>query len=408
MQDLLIEHQTAIPRSTEVVLKDDLQEAPAEGTQLSDLSPDVLALLEKTPDGRIPSVVYSSKAGSVSISNHKDVAAFQSAYQGIANSDRQKSSCVPIPGNLNGGDVAGCIAEYNEKYNLCNFSVYEGTGVVKVFSLSARQLNQAVKLLGDELNHLAFSNTPTTFEISSGRLLTLKKADIVQEEVEVIVNAANERLIHGGGVAGAIDRASHGSVQAHSNVHVQNHGCVPVGGLAITYAGGALKCKHVFHVVGPTNACSPNECRRILQHVIRSTLCTAEKYDILSIAFPAVSAGIFSVDKEIVSQSIIDAILHFRYTKAPPVLHDIRIVIIDKPTHQTFAHYFSKKIQGPLAIGGSSASVSVATDRSLTSESFKNTSPPATSSQSGASSPAPIIDAVRQNIKYGKHDMRLV
>ena len=254
MQGLLIERQpalgtppaTAISRSTEVVLKDDLQEAYAEGTQLSDLSPDVLALLEKTPEGRIPSVVYSSKAGSVSILNHKDVAAFQSAYQGIVNSDRQKSSCVPIPGNLNGGDVAGCIAEYNEKYNLCNFSIYECTGVVKVFSLSARQLDQAVTLLGDELNHLAFSNTPTTFEISSGRLLTLKKAHIVQEEVEVIVNAANERLIHGGGVAGAIDRASHGSVQAHSNVHVQKHGCVPVGGLAITYAGGALSASMCY------------------------------------------------------------------------------------------------------------------------------------------------------------------
>ena len=83
---------------------------------------------------------------------------------------------------------------------------------------------------------------------------------------------------------------------------------------------------------------------------IRNTLKAAEKYNISSIAIPALSIGIFGVSKDLVARSITDAILGFNFSKPFPVLSDIRIVIIDEPTHSCFASYFKQKTcfpQGP-------------------------------------------------------------
>ena len=62
------------------------------------------------------------------------------------------------------------------------------------------------------------------FLLSDDRKLTLKKADIVKEDDDMIVNPANKRLLHGGGVAGALNRASNGQLQKHSSRYVQKKG----------------------------------------------------------------------------------------------------------------------------------------------------------------------------------------
>ena len=61
-----------------------------------------------------------------------------------------------------------------------------------------------------------------------------------------------------------------------------------------------------------------------------------------SIALPALGCGIFDVSKDLMVRSIIDAIIRFKYSKPPPVLSDIRIVIYDEPTHSCFAHYITQ------------------------------------------------------------------
>ena len=185
-------------------------------------------------------------------------------------------------------------------------------------------------------------------KICSHRVLTLKQSDIVAENVEVIVNAANEQLIHGSGMAGALNKASGGGLQVVSYDYITASGPVQMGDVAVTGSGGgALKCKHVYHVVGPrAREYSPMDCRRLIEQIVKKVLVTAEKYGILSIAFPAISSGVFGVDKELVAEVIIDTIINHQFTRRPPVLGDIRIVISDIPTFDCFAKYFNQRKKG--------------------------------------------------------------
>ena len=324
----------------------------------SNLSPEVLALLAKIPEGDLPGVLYRPKDGTVNIESRSKeeledrISRFQTAYQGILGARKLKVEPVEVPPALDDAIAEQITASFNKQYNQCVFIYYAEPRVVKVVSTSSRQFDQAKKLLVEALASrpdpsvgakVEFSHKEEVIALPGGRKLTLKKANIVEEEVDVIVNAANSRLQHGGGVAGAINDASRGSVQKYSNAYVSQRGEIPVGQVAVTHAGGALKCKQVVHAVGPDRSHSYRECEHLLTQVINSTLSRVEKANNTSIAIPAISSGIFGVNKELVARCIVDAILSFRFTKALPALSDIRIVIIDKATYSCFARYFVQK-----------------------------------------------------------------
>jgi hypothetical protein len=74
--------------------------------------------------------------------------------------------------------------------------------------------------------------------------------DLTRQDVDVVVNAANEHLQHGGGVAAALARAGGAAVREESDAHVATHGPVEPGSAAVTTAG-ALPARHIVHVVGP-------------------------------------------------------------------------------------------------------------------------------------------------------------
>ena len=317
----------------------------------SNLSPDALALLEKNSEEEMPGVQYNTKAGMVQIEGQSKseledrISRFQSAYQSILTPRRLKAEPVQVPPTLNEAQVTAMVASFNEKYTQCVFIYCEGPPrVVRVVSISSRQFDQAKKLLID-----AFYKPPTSFSnlevisLPNDRKLTLKKADIVQENVDVIVNAANENLQHGGGVAGALSRASHGALQRYSSAYVNKQGTVPVGRVAVTHGGGALKCKIVIHAVGPDSRFAPPECRRLIAQVINESLTQAEKHNFTSIAIPAISSGIFGVNKHLVATCVIETILSHQFTKPTPTLSDIRIVIIDDTTYNCFAQHFVQK-----------------------------------------------------------------
>ena len=83
----------------------------------------------------------------------------------------------------------------------------------------------------------------------SQTILTLVQGDITKEQVDAIVNAANEQLMGGGGVDGAIHRAGGPAIMAECNeIRTEQGGC-PTGNAVIT-TGGNLPAKHVIHTVG--------------------------------------------------------------------------------------------------------------------------------------------------------------
>lgn len=121
-------------------------------------------------------------------------------------------------------------------------------------------------------------------------VIELTQGDITEMETEAIVNAANERLAHGGGVAGAIVRKGGHIVQEESHRWVKEHGPVHVGTAAITTSGD-LKAKHVIHAVGPRMG-EGDEDDKLKQATLNS-LRLADEHGLKSIALPAISTGIF-------------------------------------------------------------------------------------------------------------------
>lgn len=121
--------------------------------------------------------------------------------------------------------------------------------------------------------------------------LELIQGDITGLEVDAIVNAANDRLILGGGVAGAIRMRGGPAIQAECN----NIGGTFVGGAVITNAG-RLPAKHVIHAVGPRWGEGDEDNK--LRNAIVNSLKLAEKHGLKTIAFPAVSTGIFGFPLE--------------------------------------------------------------------------------------------------------------
>jgi len=119
-------------------------------------------------------------------------------------------------------------------------------------------------------------------------MITIKLGDITEEDIEVIVNAANTGLRGGGGVDGAIHRVAGPSVMQEC----RKIGECKTGDAVITNAGN-LKAKKIIHTVGPIwhggNQGEPG----LLKGAYENSFLLAKKYNLKTIAFPAISTGVY-------------------------------------------------------------------------------------------------------------------
>jgi O-acetyl-ADP-ribose deacetylase len=127
--------------------------------------------------------------------------------------------------------------------------------------------------------------------------------DITDERTEAIVNAANERLAHSGGVAAAILRAGGTQIMLESNNIVNVFGPIKVGKCVFTSSGklAANGIKYVIHAVGPEYNKSKStifNAARLYKAVFNS-LKQANKLGCASVSIPAVSSGIFGFPKQL-------------------------------------------------------------------------------------------------------------
>jgi O-acetyl-ADP-ribose deacetylase (regulator of RNase III) len=142
--------------------------------------------------------------------------------------------------------------------------------------------------------------------------LELIQGDITELDVDAIVNAANERLAHGGGVAGVISRKGGPAIQQESNNWIRRHGWVVTGSAGIT-SGGNLPARHVIHAVGPIyNAAS--QPAELLASAVRSSLRMADEHEIRSIALPAISTGIFGYPMHEAAEVMLRAVIKYLET----------------------------------------------------------------------------------------------
>jgi O-acetyl-ADP-ribose deacetylase len=158
----------------------------------------------------------------------------------------------------------------------------------------------------------------------NGSVLELVQGNIVEQDVDAIVNAANTSLLGGGGVDGAIHRAAGPELLAE---------CETLGGAGTGEAkitrGYRLKARHVIHAVGPRYRDGAHGEAEQLANAYRNSLRRASEAGLKSIAFPAISTGIYHYPlaeaADISVRTVID------YLREHPDIELVRFVLWDQP-----------------------------------------------------------------------------
>jgi O-acetyl-ADP-ribose deacetylase (regulator of RNase III) len=159
-----------------------------------------------------------------------------------------------------------------------------------------------------------------TFQVVRGNLL--------EEPVDAIVNAANGHLAHGGGVAGLIARAAGAALTEESERIVRERGPLPAGSAVVTGAG-KLRFKGVIHAVGPRQGEGDEEAK--LRTALAEAFRRAEEAGWRSLAFPAVSSGIFAVPPPVCARAYVAAVRDWFESRPSGSLRTIRLCLRDQP-----------------------------------------------------------------------------
>ena len=177
-------------------------------------------------------------------------------------------------------------------------------------------------------------------KLLTGQALQIAKGDITTDEVDAIVNAANEQLQHGGGVAWAISKRGGPTVQKESDDWVRKHGPVSHSHPAWTL-GGLLPAKYIIHAVGPVwgdthDAGTRGDEDKKLSDAVTGSLRVADELKCKSISMPAISTGIFGFPKDRAAGIIFTTVeTYFSETKNSTI-RTVRLVLFDEATIKVF------------------------------------------------------------------------
>uniref|UniRef100_G3TIU9 Poly(ADP-ribose) polymerase family member 9 n=1 Tax=Loxodonta africana TaxID=9785 RepID=G3TIU9_LOXAF len=172
-----------------------------------------------------------------------------------------------------------------------------------------------------------------------GLEVSVWKDDLTTHVVDAVVNAANERLQHLGGLALALVEAGGPEIEEDSRSHIVRHGKVTTGTIAITRAG-RLPCKWIIHAVGPYwTGRDGHRCAEELECAIRHILdyVNCKNLHVKAVAIPALSSGIFQFPLNLCTRIIVETIR--KYFGMKPVagnLKEIHLVSNEDPTVASF------------------------------------------------------------------------
>lgn len=166
-------------------------------------------------------------------------------------------------------------------------------------------------------------------------ILELVEGDITEMETDAIVNAANAQLILGGGVAGAIRRKGGPQIQQECN----KIGGTFVGGAVIT-TGGSLKAGYVIHAAGPRMG-EGNEDQK-LENATLNSLKLADENSLKSLAFPAISSGIFGFPIQRCAEIMLKTTIE--YLKGRTGLEKVVFCLFGHDAYEVFANQLNQEV----------------------------------------------------------------
>ena len=184
-------------------------------------------------------------------------------------------------------------------------------------------------------------NTVLTEHIlSAGQTIQIVQGDLTTEEVDAIVNAANEHLQHAGGVAWVISRKGGSAIQKESDAWIRQHGRVPHSAPAWT-SGGLLPAKYVIHAVGPVWGDGDEDTK--LESAVTGSLRVADGLKCSSIAMPAISTGIYGFPKDRAAKIILSAVEKYFLENLSSELKIVKLVLFDQLTVDVFLEAWHDK-----------------------------------------------------------------
>ena len=167
--------------------------------------------------------------------------------------------------------------------------------------------------------------------------------DITNFEADVIVNAANEDLIHGGGVARTIALKGAPAIQDDCTQFVRRSGKVNTGNIYFTKTTGNLRCKALIHAVGPVWKGGFMKEEELLYKVSMNSLSASQGYR--SIVFPAISSGIYGFPIKKCADKMIQAVIDFSKANPASSLREVTFIMLPDPAHAKEASVFIAKLK---------------------------------------------------------------
>jgi O-acetyl-ADP-ribose deacetylase len=163
----------------------------------------------------------------------------------------------------------------------------------------------------------------------------IKVGDITKEDTDAIVNAANGTLLGGGGVDGAIHRAGGKAIleECRQIRRERYPDGLPTGQAVITTAGN-LPAKHVIHTVGPVYRRGGRDQAELLAACYRNSLALAASNGLTTIAFPAISTGVYGYPQDEAANVAARAIEEF--LGAESAIQEIRLVFFARGDADVF------------------------------------------------------------------------
>ncbi len=167
--------------------------------------------------------------------------------------------------------------------------------------------------------------------------VTAELGDITTVAVDAIVNAANSSLLGGGGVDGAIHRAAGPELLASCrDLLSSSHRDGLAVGDAVATPGFVLPARWVIHTVGPNRHAGQTD-PQLLASCFRRSLDVADDLEAASVAFPAISAGVYGWDADDVATIAVATVRRWGADHPHTGIHQVRFVLFSEPLLEAFA-----------------------------------------------------------------------